>query len=652
MNLATLISFTASLLLFCMGGMFVVVARAPGWQRARLFTLIAFSAALYAAVDVMFSLPWLDPELVRGTGVLNFFLASVHCSAWVLVAFSSPERPWGDLPRRLKLVVSLAVLLGAIALIPGVATTPGFMEVRVPWLGVAYRQAHTSLYADVLAAGMLVLLTLPFARFIRDWRRGEPDALVRVIGFSVFFVCGVGEALVGSGLVQFIYLGDLGFLAIVLTLLVETLRRVMRDARALELLGQDLAQQVSRRTFERDEARDALAVAERHAALGQLAAGVGHEINNPLTYIRANLEHLKAAVQAGSPPADTLELLQDALVGTKQIQRVVADLRSYSLPSVEQRQRLELGEVFATALKLVSHEVGPGTAVIWERSRTEPVLADPVRLRQVLVNLLLNAAIAVRDANRGEPRLTLRTGINGAGEVYAEIEDNGVGIPTSALGRLGEPYFSTRLERGGTGLGLFVARGIVDALGGRLEFESSVGRGTTARVVLPAEGQPAVARPGSGPTEQVPESAAQPRRAERWRILVVDDDPAVARAIARQLTGMDVSIAPNGRAAVQRLFHGEPVDLVLCDVMMPGGSGQDVYDAVAEQVPELLRKLVFVTGGATVPEVATFLRRDGVRHLPKPFEREAFDRLLKDIQASRPTAPALPVAPDVRLGAG
>jgi signal transduction histidine kinase/CheY-like chemotaxis protein len=632
-----------------MGGMFVVVARAPGWQRARLFALIAFSAAFYAAIDVLFSLPWLDPETVRHAGVLNFFLASVHCSAWVVVTFSSAERPWGDLPRRLKLLVSAAVFLGALALIPGVATSPGFMVIRVPSLGVVYRQAHTTLYADLLAAGMLVLLTLPFARFVRDLRRGEPDALVRVAGFSVFFACCVGETLVANGLIQFIYLGDVGFLAIVLTLLVETLRRVMRDARALELLGQDLKQQVSRRTFERDEAREALAVAERHAALGQLAAGVGHEINNPLTYIRANLEHLKAAVQGGSPPADTLELLDDALVGTKQIQRVVADLRSYALPSVEQRQALELGEVFESALKLVSHEVGPGTTVIWERSRTHPVLADPVRLRQVLVNLLLNAALAVRDAKRAEPRLTLRTGMNAA-EVYAEIEDNGVGIPTSALGRLGEPYFSTRLERGGTGLGLFVARGIVDALGGRLEFESSVGRGTTARVVLPAEGQPALVRPGSGPTEQVLESSAQPRRDERWRVLVVDDDPAVARAIARQLTGLDVTIAPNGRAAVQRLFHGEPVDLVLCDVMMPGGSGQDVYDAVAEQVPELLRKLVFITGGATVPEVATFLRRDGVRHLPKPFERAAFDSLLMEIQASRPTAPALPVATAVRLG--
>lgn len=90
----------------------------------------------------------------------------------------------------------------------------------------------------------------------------------------MFFACAIGEALVANGYLELLYLGDLGFLAMVLTLMVETLRRVMRDARALELLGQDLAQQVSRRTLERDEAREALAVAERHAALGQLAAGV------------------------------------------------------------------------------------------------------------------------------------------------------------------------------------------------------------------------------------------------------------------------------------------------------------------------------------------------------------------------------------------
>jgi signal transduction histidine kinase/CheY-like chemotaxis protein len=646
-NIATFISFAASLLLFCMGGMFVVIARAPGWERARVFTLIAFSAALYAAVDVVFSLPWVTPETVRLTGVLNFFLATVHCSAWLVVAFSSPKRPLRDLSPRLKALIVVTLLLGLGALIPGVATAPGLLVIRVPALGVVYRQANTTPYADALAAWLLLVLCLPFARFVGDLRRGQSDALVRVIGFSVFFACAVGEALVSNGVVQFLYLADLGFLAIVLTLLVESLRRVMRDARALELLGQDLAQQVSRRTHERDEAREALAVAERHAALGQLAAGVGHEINNPLTYIRANLEHLKDALRGGSPPADTLELLDDALVGTKQIQRVVADLRSYALPSLERREPLDASVVLESALKLVSHELGTAQ-VVWQRSKLEPVLADPVRLRQVLLNLLLNASIAMRDANRAEQRLTLRAQMSGPAELSLEVEDNGVGIPASSLGRLGEPYFSSRIDRGGTGLGLFVARGIVDSLGGRLEFESSVGHGTTARVVLPTqassldESEPVLQNP-----EPPPDSTTAPRRTERWRVLIVDDEPAVARAIARQLSGMDVSIAHSGRAAVERLFRGEPVDLVLCDVMMPGGSGQDVYDAVAAEDPELLRKLLFITGGATVPEVATFLRRDGVRHLSKPFEREAFEQMLADIQAARPTAPALPVAPEV-----
>ncbi len=652
MNVATFISFAASLLLFCIGGMFVVIARAPGWERARVFTLIAFSAALYAAVDVLFSLPSVTPETVRVTGVLNFFLASVHCSAWLVVAYSSSKRPLADLSPRLKVVIAVSLLLGLGALIPGVATAPGLMVIRVPALGVVYRQANTTPYADALAAWLLVVLLLPFARFVGDLRRGQPDALVRVLGFSVFFVCAVGEVLVSNGAIQFLYLGDLGFLAIVLTLLVESLRRVMRDAQALEVLGQDLAQQVSRRTLERDEAREALAIAERHAALGQLAAGVGHEVNNPLTYIRANLEHLKDAFLSGSPPADTVELLDDALVGTKQIQRVVADLRSYALPSLERREPLDAGLVLESAFKLVSHELGT-TQVVWERGQLEPVMADPVRLRQVLLNLLLNAVIAIREANRAEPRLTLRARMSTRSELSVEVEDNGVGIPTSSLGRLGEPYFSSRIDRGGTGLGLFVARGIVDSLGGRLEFESSVGRGTTVRVVLPAQvARLDLAPPALQNLETPPDSAAVPRRTERWRVLIVDDEPAVARAIARQLSDMDVSIAHSGRAAVERLFRGDPVDLVLCDVMMPGGSGQDVYDAVAEADPELLRKLLFITGGATVPEVATFLRRDGVRHLSKPFEREAFERMLADIQAARPTAPAMPVAPEVGASAG
>ena len=629
LNPATLLSFAAALLLFCMGGMFLVIGQAPGWERARLSTLIAFSAACYAAVDVVFSLRGVSAEAIRITGVVNFFLAAVHCSAWVVYAFAAPTRPIATLARPLKLLVLVTLTLGALALLPSVSTTSAIRTINVPRLGIVYRQFATTPYADALSVWLLLVLCLPFSKFWAAFRRGERDAGVRVLGFAVFFACGVVEVLVTNGVISFLYLGDLGFLAMVLTLLIESLRRVMRDARELEALGRDLAQQVDSRTQERDEARDALVHAERQAALGRLAAGVGHEINNPLTYIRGNLEYLEQHLQDGAIPNDSLEVLHDALVGTKQIQRVVADLRSYALPASEKRELVELADVLEAAVKLTAPELRHVAKIELELSEVRPVLADTVRLSQVFVNLLLNAAHAVKDAKRAEPLIVVRARMNEERELVVEVVDNGVGVDDVALARLGEPYFSSRADRGGTGLGLFVARGIVSSFGGTLAFRSQLGRGTTATLSIPSADSASIRVAPRSALEQLATRASRPELgAIKRRVLLVDDDPAVARAISRLLVDMDVSIAHGGREALQQLALGDELDAVLCDVMMPGVSGQDVYDAVAATWPSLLPKLIFLTGGATIPEVAAFLRRPGIRHLSKPFDRAAFEALL------------------------
>lgn len=637
MNIGTLLSFAASLLLCAIGVLLVVVARAPGWARARLYAFIAFSGASYAAVDVLFSLDAVSIEVVRRTGVLNFFLGSIHAVAWLAMAFATPERPWADLPRRYRWLGALTLLFGLLALIPDLVTRPTAHIVEVRWLGVQYRQTDTTAYADALLVWLLVVLALPFGRFIRDYRAGVRYSGVRVAAFSVFFVCAIGEALVASGALEFLYLADVGFLAVSVALLVETIQRVIDDARALAAVSLELEGQVSRRTLERDEAREALLVAERHAALGQLAAGVGHEINNPLTYVRANLALLADGIEGGQLPDNMPSLVGDALQGADQIQRVVADLRAYATPGVEKRQPVDVIESLESSLKLVFNELPLGVEIERRLVKAPHILADPVRLRQVLLNLLLNAGLALREANRTRPKLVLRARTPEPGWLELEITDNGIGVSAAALAKLGEPYFSTRHNRGGTGLGLFVARGILDSLGGRLEFESTEGEGTTARMVLPTLPDAAVEAAkvaNSFPAEPRAPKNQRPRDA---RILIVDDDPAVARALARQLGGAE--IAHDGQVAIDRLVGGPPVDLVLCDVMMPGISGRDVFEAVSARNPEQLDKLVFVTGGATIQDVASFLQRERVRYFPKPLPTEATDQLLGELRRTREPAP-------------
>ena len=640
-NLATLVSLTAFVAMTGAGVAFAALARAPRWARARTFAVLALSAAGYAGVDVLFSLSDLNGGLVRALGVLNYLFAAVHACAWVVHAYSTPQHPWRDLSPRLRLVVGVTLGLGVVSLFPHVMNTDEVRVVALPSLGVVYHQPETTPFADAVSAWVLGVLMLPYVAFVRALLRREPGAGVWVAGFTVFFLCGVAEALVTNGVFEFLFLGDVGLVAIVMSMLVDSVRGVRRDAQALEALGLDLAGQVERRTQERDEARSALQHAERLASLGQLAAGVGHEINNPLSYVRANLQELGAAIAAGRLPDDATELVQDSIEGTNRILRVVGDLRAYALPVAERRERVSLRAVLDSAQKLAAHHLRHIAKVTEDIADDVPLVsADSVRLGQVFVNLLVNAGNAVRDAKPESPSIVVRAR-RGNGHAVVEVQDNGVGIPAGLLQRLGEPYFSTRIDRGGSGLGLFVTRGIVASFGGKLEFESTVGQGTVARVVLPeATGDEAAPAAAASRATQTASSPGPGPGQPRCRVLIIDDEPSVARALSRMIRDCAVTIASDGQQAARLLTGPDDFDLVLCDVMMPGLTGAQLYDRVAAARPALLPRFVFVTGGGALPEVAAFLGRDGVQHLAKPFDRDALERVVEQAkERARGAAP-------------
>lgn len=647
MNLAILISVTAALFQVSVGFVFLTIAQAPGWQRARLFSVMAFSAACYSSINVIFALEGTDPSWLRSLGFANYLMASIHVTAWLIYAYGMADRPWTGLSPKLRALVGITLGLGVAALIPGLGPTDEVVTIEVPMFGVTYHQVRPSAFADLVSVWLLAMLTLPFARFVRSARRGEPWALTRVIGFSVFFGCAVVEVLVTSGVISFLYLADFGFLAVILAVLVESAGRVVRDALSLDEMSQELVRQIDSRTRERDEARDALVHAERLSSLGQLAAGVGHEINNPLTSVRANLEVLRERLEASpnvaTDMAEMAIVIDEALSGADRIARVVTDLRAYAMPASETRQRVEVARAIKAARKVSSHQLRHVTEVVEEIDPVDPVYADAVRLSQVLVNLLINAAQAIQEADRTHPRIIVRAFMSGLANVTIEVEDNGVGIPEESLRRLSEPYFSTRLDQGGTGLGLFVVNGIVTSLGGTLTFESTLGKGTIARVTLPTLVEDAFPEPAGGQTLKItnalrggtPSAPSLPPGAVHSknvpRILVVDDEPRVARSIARMLSGMEVLVAESGGQALDIMAKEQDLDVVLCDVMMPGLSGVDVYNAVEKTMPEVLPRLCFMTGGATIKEVADFLQRDGVRFIPKPFNKQAVEALLKSL---------------------
>lgn len=635
-SLATLVSFAAALVQLGLGFAFSTMASAPGWRRARLFSLMAYSAAAYAMVNAVLSIPDFLPSLRQYALTANYLFGTLHCCAWLVYTFADSERPWESLAPRYRVIIYISIALGAIGMIPGVGTTEEIVVIDVAWLGVTYRQSQTTWFANFISVWLLFTLSLPFLHFIKQWRRGEANAGLRVFAFAVFFACTIEEVLVALGFVPFLYLADVGFMVVVVAVLVEAQKQVTGDAERLKQLGEQLAAQVGDRTRERDQARNALASAERLASLGQLAAGVGHEINNPLTYLRVNVDVLRDAVRRNRLPDDASAMLDELRSGVDRIARVVADLRAFASPN-QKRVPLDVIALVDGAVGLAAVQVRHSATIRRHFYQVENVVGDGGRLSQVIVNLLVNASEAVRDAEREHPQIEVRVRMVGEHRLAVEVEDNGTGMTPETLRRVGEPYFTTRPDRGGRGLSVFVARGIVESLGGTLEYQSVSGKGTLATVSLPS--QIAIV-PIAASLTPVPTPLPRPATlgasptAKKRRALVIDDDTRVGRAVARMMFGFDATAVESGQEALDLLAQGKEFDVIVCDIMMPGKSGVDVYEELERTRPELLPRIFFMTGGALAPEIAAFLQRPGVRHLMKPFEWSAFEAMLSTLPNS------------------
>ncbi len=388
---------------------------------------------------------------------------------------------------------------------------------------------------------------------------------------------------------------------------------------------------------ERKHLEGRLLRADRMASLGTLAAGIAHEINNPLAFTLANLQHLEAEVLPGlglpsSQYEDVRKLVGDAQLGAGRVRDIVRQLKMFSRAEEDARpEAVDVHRVLETAISMASNEIRHRARLV--RDYTEPapwVSANEGRLGQVFLNLLVNAAHAIPEGGveRHEIRLVTRAHSEG---VAIEVHDTGSGIPVENLERLFEPFFTTKPVGVGTGLGLSICQDIVTGFGGRMEVESEPGRGSTFRVILrPAATATATACPVEQPASPV--SVGPTRRA---RILVVDDEPMIGLAIRRTLQREhEVVTLTSAREAQERLTQGERFDLILCDVMMPEMSGMDLHQELSRHLPELTGRVVFLSGGAFTASASAFLNRGDIRRLDKPFTSHELRELVRTLLAS------------------
>lgn len=373
----------------------------------------------------------------------------------------------------------------------------------------------------------------------------------------------------------------------------------------------------------RDEQRTLHAA--RMASMGALTAGIAHELNNPLSFVMSNLAfavHDLERLAGADPDFDEVKAaLSDAREGADRVRVIVQDLKAFSRSDSESVGPVSLRRVVSSAAKLAMTEIRAKAKLVLEIGTDAAAEGNEAKLGQVVVNLLVNAAQAIPDGAESENEVRVRTSQQGD-RVCIEVSDTGGGIPEEIQAKIFEPFFTTKPIGVGTGLGLAICHGIVAGMNGRIEVESAPGKGTTFRVWLRV----------SAAAEERSTIAHAAAPSKRGRVLVVDDEPKVGASIQRALAGHEVVYVSNGAEALAKLSAGERFDAVLCDLMMPGMSGRELF----EQFPSRLRgRTAFVTGGAVTESARDFLARVPNRKIAKPFTSEDLQLVVADLVGSR-----------------
>jgi PAS domain S-box-containing protein len=397
------------------------------------------------------------------------------------------------------------------------------------------------------------------------------------------------------------------------------------------LAGQSLL--VLRDVTEKRQLQARLALADRMVSVGTLAAGVAHELNNPLAYVNANLAFLGerlgrvAQLLAGAPAtrddgdlaAQLAEAVRDARDGAERMRLIIRDLKTFSRADEERSGPVALGPVLESCLNMAWNEIRHRARLVRELAAVPLVHGAEARLGQVFLNLLVNAAQAIPEGHAEQHTIRVATRLLDDGRVATEVQDSGCGIAPDQLPRIFDPFYTTKPPGVGTGLGLSICHSIVTSFGGDIEVESLPGTGSTFRVIL---------RPDAGAPDAPAPVAARPVR-RRARLLVVDDEPLVGNVLQRTLSDEhDVTVVSSARAALERVSAGEPFDLVMSDLLMPEMSGMDLYRALAASAPRLARRMIFLTGGAFTQAAREFLQNERVLCLEKPFELPALRALV------------------------
>ncbi|PYN05257.1 MAG: hypothetical protein DME07_00595 [Candidatus Rokuibacteriota bacterium] len=388
---------------------------------------------------------------------------------------------------------------------------------------------------------------------------------------------------------------------------------------ALALDKARLYTELQARLGELQQTQNQLIQADKLKALGTLLSGVAHELNNPLSTILMSAQLLRAN---GALPDAARERAGAIESECNRAARIIRELLAFARRRPPERRRFDVNEVVRDALQL--H--GPDLALkrvraVAELESTLPkISADPYQLQQVLLNLFTNAAHAMSASGR-DGVLTVRTAESGKG-VRIVVEDNGPGIPPEHLRQVFDPFFTTKPVGEGTGLGLSLCIGIIEAHDGRMTVENVSTSGARFTIQLPI-GQHV------GAVEVTPSGGGRARPAD---ILVIEDEPALRSVFVEVLTlqGHRTVAAATGHAALESLAR-DTYDVVMLDLRLPDIDGEAVWQWIARHRPALAERVVFMTGDMLTPGSHRFLQEAGRPVLPKPVAMGELYRMVDTV---------------------
>lgn len=369
---------------------------------------------------------------------------------------------------------------------------------------------------------------------------------------------------------------------------------------------------------------------EKMAAVGQLVSGVAHELNNPLTSIAGLSEFLVDHSDTGSKEREHLKVIHEQ---AERAARIVRDLLTFAHKGPEEVGDVDLNDATRRAASLIRHELRLRDVELELSLATDlpPAHGDRFQIQQVVLNLLTNAVHAVVGNPPDRPRRICVTTQHDDDRATLSVTDTGPGVPEELIPQVFDPFFTTKEPGQGTGLGLSIAFGIIEGHGGKMTVGRGPEGGARFIVSLPASGATASDRTRALRGESTGTRASGPTAPDIYRILLVDDEPAVRRTIDALMSrdGVEVVSAESAARALELLDQGE-FALVLADARAAVSAELTLGEALADSHPELRDRTILLTADVR-PEIQQWLEKTGWRYFRKPFNVRELQRAAAEI---------------------